>query len=107
MKLKKVTDEQIIFDNGNTITFDHARDCCEENYADFSILNENNINWNYDFDDQLKFESIENLGFKFGSDGRWIFIPCYSEQNGYYTDKIDIYYNEEKVLNFSAQEIIF
>lgn len=106
MKIKEVTYEKIIFDNGNTISFDHERDCCEENYADFSILTKDNVNYNYNFDENLIFEAVEELGFKFGSNGRWIFIPCYSEQNGYYTDKIDIYYKNEKVLSFNTQEII-
>lgn len=103
MKIKQVTDEAIIFDNGNTITFDHEQDCCEYNYADFSILNENVVNYNYDFKENLKFRAVEGMGFKFGSDGRWIFIPCYSEQNGYYTEEIDIYYNGKRVLNFNAE----
>lgn len=103
MKIKQVTDEAVIFDNGNTITFDHCQDCCEYNYADFSILNENVVNYNYDFKENLKFRAVEGMGFKFGSDGRWIFIPCYSEQNGYYTEEIDIYYNGKQVLNFNAE----
>lgn len=103
MKIKQVTDEAIIFDNGNSITFDHEQDCCEYNYADFSILNENVVNYNYDFKENLKFRAVEGMGFKFGSDGRWIFIPCYSEQNGYYTEEIDIYYNGKRVLNFNAE----
>lgn len=103
MKIQQVTDEAIIFDNGNSITFDHEQDCCEYNYADFSILNENVVNYNYDFKENLKFRAVEGMGFKFGSDGRWIFIPCYSEQNGYYTEEIDIYYNGKQVLNFNAE----
>jgi hypothetical protein len=103
MKIKKViVDEAIVFDNGNKITFDHCQDCCEYNYADFSILNPNVINFDYDFDENLKFETVDE-GFKFGSDGHWIFIPCYSEQNGYYTTEIDIYYNDKEVLSFDAQ----
>lgn len=113
MRIKQVTDEKILFDNGNEIFFNHRRDCCEINYADFCNLNENNINYNYNFDENLSFESVDELGFKFGSNGRWIFIPCYSEQNGYYTTEIDIYYKKEKeerierVLRFDAQEILY
>lgn len=51
MKIKEVTDEEIIFDNNNTIYFNHEIDCCEENYADFSILNKNNVNYNFNFDE--------------------------------------------------------
>lgn len=35
MKIKETTEEAIIFDNGNTITFYHEQNCCEINYADF------------------------------------------------------------------------
>lgn len=98
--------KKIIFDNGNTISFDHEYECCEDNYAVFSVLTKDNVNYDYNFDKDLIFEAVEELGFKFGSDGRWIFIPCYSEQNGYYTDEIYIYYKGEKVLRFDAQEIL-
>lgn len=109
MNISKVTDEVIEFDNGNKITYDHDADCCEDNYADFSILNENHVNYNVDFDTELTFDFIDGMGFRFGSkdkwgDFRWIFIPCYSEQNGYYTDEIDIYYNGERVLTGACEE---
>ena len=103
MRIKEVTEEKIVFDNGNTITFDHDPDCCERNYADFSILTPDNIYYNHDFDENLEFESVEGMGFKFGSNGHWIFIPCYSVQNGYYSEDIDIYYNGQHVLNFNAE----
>lgn len=35
MKIKKVTEDFIEFDNGSKITFDHIQECCENNYADF------------------------------------------------------------------------
>ena len=98
MKIKTVTDEAIIFDNGNKITYDHDQDCCEWNYADFSILNPNVINYDYDFNENLEFKAVDGQGFCFGAEEHWIFIPCYSEQNGYYSDDIDIYYNDELVL---------
>ena len=102
MKIIEVTDKHILFDNGNKITYDHEQDCCEYNYADFSVINRNNVNYNFDFDENLTFKFIEGAGFMFGSKDkndnmRWIFVPCYSEQNGYYTSHIDIYY-ETRIL---------
>lgn len=29
MKIKEVNENMILFDNGNSITFDHEQDCCE------------------------------------------------------------------------------
>lgn len=98
MRISMVTDNAIMFDNGNWISYDHEQDCCEYNWADFSALNENVINYDYDFNEDLDFE-YDELGFKFGSNGHWIFIPCYSDQNGYYSYDIDIYYNGELVLS--------
>lgn len=98
MKIKTVTDEAIIFDNGNKITYDHEQDCCEWSYADFSILNPNVVNYDYDFNENLEFKAVDGQGFYFGEEGHWIFIPCYSEQSGYCSDDVDIYYNKELVL---------
>ena len=38
MKILKITESSIEFDNGKEITFDHDQDCCEFNYADFEQL---------------------------------------------------------------------
>lgn len=106
MRIERVTERAIIFDNGNEITYEHEPDCCEYNYADFSNLNSNVVNYDYDFNEDLKFEQIPEMGFRFGSNGRWIFIPCYSSQNGYYSSDVDIYYSQKKnVLNVIAQLI--
>jgi hypothetical protein len=102
MKIVEVTDAYILFDNGNKIEDEHWADCCEYNYADYSVLDERTINYDYDFDEDLEFESCEE-GFKFGSNGHWIFIPCYSAQNGYYSMDVDILYNGKKVLNTECE----
>ena len=109
MKIKNVTDNFIEFDNGNKITYKHDQDCCEYNYADFSILNENNVNYSFNFNPELTFDFIYGMGFRFGSvdtygNMHWIFIPCYSEQNGYYSDNIDICYNDKVVLTGACEE---
>lgn len=103
MKIKEITETCILFDNGNSITYDHERDCCECNYAEFAQIDEEPI-YSIEFDENLKFESVEGAGFRFGSNiTQMIFVPCYSMQNGYYTDVVDIYYNGKKVLSFCAE----
>lgn len=101
MKIKKVTEEVIVFDNGTVISYDHCRDCCEDNYADFKQIESEALD--YDFETELKFEAVEETGFRFGDSRRMFFIPCYSEQNGYYSSDIDIYYKGEEVLSFEAE----
>ena len=101
MKIKEVTDLHIEFDNGNEITFAHLRDCCETNYADFEQIE--TFAYGLDFDEDLMFEEVSDYGFRFGNLGKMFFIPCYSEQNGYYSSDVDIYYNHKRVLNVSCE----
>lgn len=102
MKITKITDEAIVFEDGSNITFDHEPDCCEWNYADFEQLDD--LGRDYDYTFPLKFEAVDGAGFRFGDDRRMFFIPCYSEQNGYYADDVDIYFNGEAVLNVECDE---
>ena len=102
MRIKDVTYEQILFDNGSCITFDHMRDCCESNFADFYQIE--NEAMETDFCEELIFEEVEGSGFRFGSKGtHMFFIPCYSHQNGYYSSHVDIYFNYEHVLLVEAE----
>ena len=99
MKIVEITSTEIKFDNGNTITYDHIQDCCEYNYADFLYLCGESELEGYDFESPLYFERVDGAGFRFGNLGkRMFFVPCYSEQNGYYCDDVSIFYNEHLVI---------
>jgi len=111
MKIIKVTDEAIVFSNGNKITYDHDQDCCEYNFADFKSL-EDTLAMVAEFDENLVFEVVKGSddynkgsGFRFGNPNNMFFVPCYSEQNGYYTNDIKIYYTKE-VLDLMCEERI-
>lgn len=104
MRISKVTDEAIYFDNGNSITYDHEQDCCELNYADFTTaVTPDNIYYYHLFDEDLEFKKVDGMGFVFGDKEAKIFVPCYSDQNGFYTTDIDIYYNNNCVLELQAE----
>ena len=103
-RIASITEEAIVFSNGQSITFDHCQDCCENNFADFQQLDD--LARAYKFQLPLKFEAVDGCGFRFGDNRRMFFVPCYSEQNGYYTCEIDIYYSgytEGPVLSFDAE----
>lgn len=107
MKIIKITDEKILFDNGKIITFRHDQDCCEDNYADFGALTKDTINIDYDFDEKnMKFEFKNNEGFVFGNDGHMVFVPCYSEQNGYYTTNLEILYGDVVCSGAAKEKIL-
>lgn len=104
MRIDSVRQEYILFDNGSKITFDHTQDCCEVNYADFECLEP--TAWGIDFDVDLVFEKVDESGFRFGNrGGMMFFIPCYSYQNGYYSSDIQIYYNDEMVINMDCEYV--
>lgn len=106
IRIANITEEEIVFSNGQRITFDHPQDCCEYNYADFKQLDD--LARTYNFQLPLKFEAVNESGFRFGDSRRMFFVPCYSDQNGYYTCEIDIYYSgyangNKPVLSFDAE----
>lgn len=106
MKIKSWDDERIAFDDGSYISYDHKQDCCEYNWADFSVLDVMlGSNKDYMEFDSFEVTTVEECGFLLKlnlSDKRVlrcqehnIFIPCYSEQNGYYSTDIRIIYSDK------------
>lgn len=97
MWILNITEYAIDFDNGKKITFDHDQDCYEINYADFEQLD--SLAREVDFSEPLVFESCE-YGFRFGNQPiNMFFVPCYSEQNGYYSNELDIWYDGKEVIH--------
>ena len=108
MKITKWDDDRIYFSDGSTISYHHVQDCCESNWADFSVLE-----IHYRQEEFVNFDIIpvEDLGFILSLEseqipfspisflGEWghyytpnkkILIPCYSDQNGYYSTNLII-----------------
>lgn len=93
MKINSWNDETIYFSDGSIITYDHDQECCEVNYADFSVLE-----MFYNGEEFIDF-TIEDardgfllvlLGVGLVPREKKIFIPCYSSQNGYYDNTLII-----------------
>lgn len=96
MRILKINEDFIEFDNGKRIEFDHYQECCENNYADFKQLEP--LARDVDFSEPLVFESC-NYGFRFGNPPIYMFfVPCYSEQNGFYSNELDILYDDKEVI---------
>ena len=96
MKISEINREYIRFDNGNVIEYYHKQECCEYTYADFEAIDD--LARDFDFNENLDFEECE-YGFKFGNKpNSMFFVPCYSEQNGWYGKDVDIIYNKKEVI---------
>lgn len=101
MKIKRITDKYILFDNDSKITFNHKPDSWEYNYADFLQLQDTGFEQE-EFNEPLIFESVD-FGFRFGNKDKMYFVPCYSDQDGWYTTEVDIYYNGKCVCNTNGE----
>lgn len=105
MKIKRWNDETIEFSDGSSIAYDHEQDCCEYNYADFSVLE---IMYDGEEFDEYRIEFVE-YGFNlvlFDEGTTWpklrIYIPFYSSQNGYYSTDCDLIVKGKAELRMSG-----
>lgn len=102
MKIKRIKENRIIFDNDYILRYEHEQDCCENVYADFEVLKNYNVSTvtgkninikDIDFNEELKefIESVKGLGFNMISKiGEKFFVPCYNIQNGYYNNQLEL-----------------
>ena len=108
MKIKEINEKNIIFDNGYKLEYYHEQDCCEMVYADFEVLKSYNVSTKtgknikieeIDFSKNLKeiAVGVEKMGFNMISKiGEKFFIPCYNDQNGYYSSDLELILYKEK-----------
>lgn len=104
IKIVEITEDHIKFNDNSTIYYTYVQDCCEYNYADFMQLQDTGIEQET-FTLPLIFEKVEGQGFRFGNKGKMYFVPCYSEQDGWYNDTVDIVYNGQVVIDNLEAEI--
>ena len=102
MKIERINDSGIIFNNGTKLSDYHSQDCCENVYADWEYLKQYNVLpstgetisiYDIEFDDSItnNIDYEKNMGIKLISKtgDKW-FIPCYNEQNGYYSSNLNL-----------------
>ena len=102
MRIVGISEDNLVFDNGTTMSSFHEQDCCESHWADFSVMEGYNINTvtgetidikEVEFDEDIKdyIELVEDAGFNLiAKDGSKYFIPCYASNNGYYSSDLTL-----------------
>jgi hypothetical protein len=102
MKIKEITEDHILFDNGIKITYYHNQDCCENVYADFRQLLDTTILVE-DFK-RLYMQGIKDTGVRLNG----YLIPCYNYQNGYYSSDLTIIvsYPDGRVKEIDASSFV-
>lgn len=97
MKVVKVDEDGITFENGTVLTSYHDRDCCENHWLDFSPLSIADFEGLcFDLTNEAFFERIPNYGIALVPiSGFPVRIAGYGSNNGYYSSNMDL------VLTFS------
>lgn len=89
-------------DDKITITGEHSQDCCERVFADFTIF-KHYIKQLYGSYRNVIIKSVSEMGILLCFESDWgtdekVFVPCYNEQNGYYSSNLDLCVNHNGVI---------
>ena len=95
MKIESIQNDEIKFDNGSRLVFEHYQDCCEKVYADcknIQSLSSENFRYNkVEFDEPPQFAMVEGVGVELiARTGMRYLISCYNIQNGYYSSNLSM-----------------
>lgn len=86
MRIKQIYDDKVEFDDGTVVSAYHSQDCCESVWADFhSLVGQPRIDY-VDFPEDLDIEVVPDFGFRMNK----YFVPCYNQQNGYYSSSLSL-----------------
>lgn len=78
-------DEGVVLSNGIRVWTYHDQDCCENVYADWEALDDTTFA-DETFTDVI-IEKVPYSGFRING----YFVPCYNQQNGYYSDELTLF----------------
>ena len=102
MRIRKITETEIIFDNGNALSYYHEQDCCESVYADFENIQvltklgancicSSELEFNEDLLNYIELQ--KDVGFTItDTHGIKLLVSCYNRQNGYYSSELSLVY---------------
>ena len=101
MKIKEIRENYISFDTGHELMVSHDQNCSEEHWADTSVLSNYNISPTtgelinmYDVEfcgTSAMIQPVNGAGFNLvAANGDKFFIPCYGENNGYYSSDLTL-----------------
>ena len=95
VSLTGIDEDGLYFSDGSKIGDQHSQSWCEYVYADWKSV-ETEIHTR-DGITGMVFAGVEGSGMRIATlyeNGtvEMAFLPCYNEQNGYYSDNLELYY---------------
>lgn len=111
MKVTKIEEEVLHFENNVRLYSYHEPDCCESHYLSFADLTMDDFNGlEFDLSNDDFFERIEGYGIALlPVKGFPIRVPGYGYNNGYYSSALSLILdkgNESKTYDVSECQII-
>lgn len=67
----------------------HDQDCCENVYGEFNAFTDNKCLVGKHVD-SIIFKGVKDMGFLVCLADEKILVPCHNEQNGYYSNQLEI-----------------
>lgn len=101
VKVVKIDREELIFDNGLSLSSEHMRECCEQHYLNFADLTSDDFEGlEFDLTTDSFFSRIEGYGIQLNPIvGFPVRVPGYSDNNGYYSSNLSlVLMNKGKIL---------
>lgn len=91
-KVKQVTSNEIIFEDGSELYSEHDRECCEHHYLDFEHIKlEDFDGLEFDLSGDEFFNMIPDYGIELDPiHGYSVKIPGYGSNNGYYSSELTL-----------------
>jgi len=92
LKVVKVEDEQIEFNNGVKLFSNHDSDCCENHYLSFRDLKLDDFDGlEFDLTNDEFFKRIDGYGIELiPTNGHSVKVPGYGSNNGYYSTNLQL-----------------
>jgi hypothetical protein len=102
----KICERGITLNDGTYIEDSHEQDCCEHVYADWNELKTQT--GALEMLEALTLEKVDITPCEYGFRMNGFFVPCYNEQNGYYSNDLSILVNGTGVtLDLENMECIY
>lgn len=100
LKVVKIGDEEIEFDNGVKLYSSHESDCCEHHWLSFKDLTIDDFKGlKFDLSNDNFFKKIENYGIELiPIRGYSVKIPGYGSNNGYYSTQLELVLDNNGVI---------
>ena len=84
-----MTDDGISFNN-ISLSHYHSQDCCEHVYADWLMIQDYLSQIEGKEISKLIIKAVDEIGLLLCFDDVKVLIPCYDEQNGYYSSNLEL-----------------